>query len=74
MAQQQKIKNLRALNENEITKNLSDLKLELAKERGKIKVGSVPDNPGKIRAVRRTIARIYTIINEKARTNNAKNM
>ncbi len=71
---QKTTKDLRALGAGEIEKMLSELKLELAKEMGKIKVGSVPDNPGKVRSTKRAIARIKTIINEKVRTKNAGNM
>ncbi len=43
---------------------LLELKGELLKERGSVKMGGAPTNPGKIRAIRTQIARIKTIENE----------
>ncbi len=42
-----------------------ELKLELSKERGKLKVGGMPENPGKLKEIKRTIARINTFLNQK---------
>ena len=41
------------------------LREELAKERAVLASGTRPENPGKIRSLRRDIARILTIIKEK---------
>ena len=41
-----------------------ELKGELFKERGTVMMGGAPPNPGKIRAIRRQIARILTIEHE----------
>ncbi len=54
-------KNIRDMRSEDRVKKLKELKLELFKEKGKIDVGGVSDNPGKIRELRRTIARILTI-------------
>jgi len=43
---------------------LMELKGELLKERGTVKMGGAPTNPGKIRALRRQIARILTVEKE----------
>lgn len=60
-----KTKALRDMSSEELEKKLAELRMELMKERAKIKVGGVPDNPGRIREIRRTIARILTIKKEK---------
>ncbi len=61
-----KSKALRDMSRDELEKKLSELRMELMKERAKIKVGGVPDNPGRIKEIRRTISRILTIKKEKA--------
>ncbi|NOQ37803.1 50S ribosomal protein L29 [archaeon] len=57
-------KNIRDMRAEDRFKKLKELKLELFKEKGKIDVGGISDNPGKIRELRRTIARILTIDKE----------
>jgi large subunit ribosomal protein L29 len=49
----------------ELAKKISELKLELAKDSGNVKMGRPVKNPGKIRELRRAIARIETVKNEK---------
>ncbi len=56
---------IRNLDRSEIDEKVNDLKLELAKERGKIAVGGFPENPGRLKEIRRTLARIKTIRHEK---------
>lgn len=56
---------IRDMSDEELEKKLADLRMELMKERAKAKVGGVPDNPGKVREIKRTIARILTIKREK---------
>ena len=60
-----KSKAARDLSADELMNKLAEIKLELAKERGKIRVGGVPENPGKIREMRKTTARIVTIQKQK---------
>ncbi|MCK4809051.1 MAG: 50S ribosomal protein L29 [Candidatus Aenigmarchaeota archaeon] len=55
---------IRDMRAEDRSKKLKELKLELFKEKGKIDVGGISDNPGKIREIRRTIARILTIDKE----------
>jgi len=62
-----KTKKAREMNEKEILDKLSELNLELSKERAASEIGTVK-NPGRIRELRKTIARIKTIINERARS------
>jgi len=39
--------------------------MDLIRERGIIATGGAPENPGRIREIRRTIARIKTIMHER---------
>ncbi len=57
-------KKIRDMGAEERDKKLKELKLELFKEKGKIDVGGVSDSPGRIRELRKTIARILTIKKE----------
>jgi large subunit ribosomal protein L29 len=62
-----KIKELRKLKDEELEKKLNELKLELLKERGNVEMGENVKNPGKIRIIRRDIARILTLMREKGK-------
>ena len=55
---------IRNMSPAERKEKFMELKGELLKERGTVKMGGAPTNPGKIRALRRQIARILTIENE----------
>ena len=46
-------------------KKLSELREELMHERGVAAMGGAPPNPGKIRALRKNIARLLTIASEE---------
>jgi large subunit ribosomal protein L29 len=60
-------KEIRAMSEEQIEKQLKDLRNELLKERAITATGGAPENPGRIRELRRTIARILTIQKEEKR-------
>jgi large subunit ribosomal protein L29 len=45
-------------NQKELSTKLTELQLELAKERASIAIGASVTSPGKIREIRRTIAAI----------------
>jgi len=62
-----KAKDIRALSSEERSKKLSEIKLELLKEMGNVKMGRATKNPGKIRELKRSIARIETIKREVKR-------
>jgi len=55
------VKQLKDLKKEDLDKRLSELKLELLKEQGNVKMGRPIKNPGKIKQIRRNIARILTI-------------
>lgn len=58
-------KDIRKMDEKGIKKQKSELNLELAKERANIHIGANVTSPGRVREIRRTLARIKTIENEK---------
>lgn len=60
-----KIKQLRQLSAEELSDTLGKTQVELSKERGHIASGTRPENTGKVRAQRRTVARILTLLHEK---------
>ncbi|UCD04254.1 MAG: 50S ribosomal protein L29 [Candidatus Woesearchaeota archaeon] len=60
-----KAKEARKLNEEELKKRLEDLKKELMKLKSQVSGGSQAENPGRMRAIKRTIARLLTIKKEK---------
>lgn len=68
-----RIKELRKLKSEDQEKRLKELKLELLKERGNIEMGGNVKNPGRIKTMRRDIARLLTIKIERERTNESKN-
>jgi large subunit ribosomal protein L29 len=58
-------KEVRAMSDDQLEKQLKDLRNELLKERAITATGGAPENPGRIRELRRTIARILTIQKEE---------
>ena len=59
---------LKGMSQENLQSRLVELKGELAKERSLVASGTRPDNPGKIRKVRRNVARVLTLINERKST------
>lgn len=60
-----KVKQIREMKPEDLEKKLSELKLELVKELGNVKMGRPVKNPGKIKELRRAIARLSTVKQEK---------
>jgi len=60
-----KAKQLREMSNEDIIKKLKDMQNELLIERGSSSLGGAPHNPGKIKSLRRQIARIKTVLREK---------
>ena len=60
-----KTKDLRNMNNEELNQKLKSLKVSLLRERASVAMGGAPASPGKMRSVRRQIARILTIMEEK---------
>ena len=55
-------KQLRQMNKEEIEDRLKSLKDSLLNERASVAMGGAPTSPGKIRSIRRQIARINTVL------------
>ena len=61
-----KAKNLREMTNEELSTKLTELKVELFNLRFQLATGQL-DNPVKVKFVKREIARVKTILNEKQR-------
>jgi len=58
---------IREMSVEEIDEKIKQLRLELAKEKGMLTMGTSAENPMVIRDLRRDIARLLTIRKEKLR-------
>lgn len=67
-----KTKQIREMKPEELTKKVSELRLELFKEMGNVKMGRPIKNPGRIEELRRSISRLLTVKKEKARREGKK--
>ncbi len=65
-------KEIRGMDAEALAKKLTELRDELMHERGVAAMGGAPPNPGKIRALRKNIARILTIMREEERLSRAR--
>ena len=59
-----KAKEARKLSKEELSKRIEELKKELMIAKSQISGGSQAENPGKIKEIKRTIARLITIKKE----------
>jgi large subunit ribosomal protein L29 len=62
-------KEIRDMAEEDIQKKLDELRAEYASNISKSAAAGVYENPGKIKELKRTIARVMTIMNEKQKEN-----
>jgi large subunit ribosomal protein L29 len=60
-----KVKDIRKMSSEEKLAKLRELKAELMRLRAQQASGAPLENPGKIRVIKKTIARILTVINEE---------
>jgi large subunit ribosomal protein L29 len=60
-------KDIRKLSEKELEKKLDELRLEIAKEKANISIGASVTSPGRIKEIRKTIARILSVKKEKSK-------
>ena len=67
-----KLNDIRAMGQAELKIKLQTLKNDLAKEQAVKATNTRPENPGKARKIRKDVARILTIMNEKARKGGVK--
>ena len=59
-----RMENISKMSSKERLKNLSDLRIELARLKTMVRAGGAVEKPGKIRELRKTIAQILTVENE----------
>ena len=59
-------KDMRKLEGKELEKKLGEMRLELAKQRASVKIGASVTSPGRIRELRKTVARGLTIKKERS--------
>lgn len=57
-----KIRELKQINPSELAQKLDELKRELMKYNAQISTGTPPENPGKVKSIKKTIAKINFII------------
>jgi len=62
-----RIDEIRKMSGKERKEELESLRMDLMRERGIIATGGAPENPGRVREIRRTIARIKTVEGELGR-------
>ena len=55
-----KKKEIRTAPKAELENRLSELKKELMKQRAQIRIGTTPANPGKVKQIKKMIAKIIT--------------
>jgi len=60
-----KMSELRNMNAEEIAEELKNLESEIVRERGLVSAGGAPEKPGRIKDIRKTIARIKTVQRER---------
>lgn len=60
-----KVDEIRNMSEDEIAEELRKLESDLIRERGLVVAGGAPEKPGRIKDIRRTIARIKTVQQER---------
>jgi len=68
-----KAKEITTMNPADIEQKVVELKQELSKERASIASGTKSENPGKIRKLRRDVARLLTIKRQKEGSESAGN-
>lgn len=56
-----KVKELLVMSESDLENKSLELKKELMKINSQIAIGTVPKNPGKVKEIKRTIAKILTV-------------
>jgi large subunit ribosomal protein L29 len=60
-----RVKEIKAMSSEDRAKRLVDLRAELARIRTMVKAGGAVENPTRVRELRKTIAQVLTIENEK---------
>ena len=61
-----RMKELRALSEEDLRKKIASAENDLLRERGIAAMGGAPPSPGRMRALRSNVARALTVLTERA--------
>ncbi len=61
-----RMKDLRALTEDELHRRISEAENDLLRERGVAAMGGAPPSPGRMRALRTNVARALTVLSERS--------
>ena len=62
----QRMKDLRALTDDDLRRRVADDENLLLRERGVAAMGGAPPSPGRMRALRTNVARALTVLSERA--------
>ncbi|HLM70080.1 MAG TPA: 50S ribosomal protein L29 [Thermoplasmata archaeon] len=62
----QRMKELRALSDEELQRRIGEDENLLLRERGVAAMGGAPPSPGRMRALRTNVARALTVLSERA--------
>lgn len=60
-----RMKELRALSEEELERKIAEIENDLLRERGIAAMGGAPPSPGRMRALRTNVARSLTVLAER---------
>ena len=67
-----RMKELRALEEEELLRKIAEIENDLLRERGIAAMGGAPPSPGRMRALRTNVARALTVLGERERAARAQ--
>jgi large subunit ribosomal protein L29 len=62
-----RMKDLRALSDDELQRRIGEAENDLLRERGVAAMGGAPPSPGRMRALRTNVARALTVLSERSR-------
>ncbi len=62
-----RMRDLRALSDDELRRRVADAENDLLRERGVAAMGGAPPSPGRMRALRTNVARALTVLGERSR-------
>ena len=62
-----RMRELRALTDDELRRRVADAENDLLRERGVAAMGGAPPSPGRMRALRTNVARALTVLGERSR-------
>lgn len=65
-----KFKELASLDEKALASKEKELKLELVKENSQVASGTTPKSPGRLRELKKTVAKIRTLQTQRSVKNN----